>query len=65
MNDLALYWLCGAGGLALVVWGLIVLFRYYNSPDAERHRRTAMQGPFAPLSDADLAADEKRKNGDA
>ena len=53
-------WLGGAGVLAVLVWALVILFRFYNSPDAERYRRTAMQGPFAPLSEADLAADEKR-----
>ena len=53
----------GAGVLALVVWAARTLWRYYNSPDAERYRRTAMQGPFAPLSETDLAADEARKRG--
>jgi len=53
-------WLCGAGVLAVVVWAGVILFRFYNSPDAERYRRTATQGAFAPLSEADLAADEKR-----
>ncbi len=65
MSDVFFYWLCGAGVLALAVWGGVVLFRFHNSPDAERYRRTAMQGPFTPLSDADLAADEKRKNRQA
>jgi hypothetical protein len=60
------YWmLLGAGLLALVLWGARTLWRYYNSPDAERYRRTAMQGPFTPLSEADLAADEARKHGRA
>lgn len=53
--------LCGAGVLGLVAWGAITLFRFYNSPNAERYRRTAMQGPFVPLSAEDIAADEKRK----
>lgn len=53
--------LLGAGLLAVVAWGAITLFRFYNSPNAERYRRTAMQGPFAPLSAEDIAADEKRK----
>jgi hypothetical protein len=63
MSDAVFYWLCGAGVFALVAWALVILFRFYNSPDAERYRRTAMQGPFAPLSDADNAADEKRESG--
>jgi hypothetical protein len=62
MNDMLFYWLCGAGVGALLAWAGLILFRYYNSPDAERHRRTAMQGPFAPLSEEDIAADEKRRN---
>ena len=63
MSDAAFYGVCGAGALALGAWALVVLFRFYNSPDAERYRRTAMQVPFAPLSDADNAADEKRRGG--
>ena len=53
----------GAGVLALALWGARALWRYYNSPDAERYRRTAMQGPFTPLSEADLAADKARQSG--
>jgi hypothetical protein len=59
MNPLHL-WLWGAGVFGVVAWIAVILFRFYNSPDAERYRRTAIQGPFAPLSEADLAADEKR-----
>jgi hypothetical protein len=59
MNPLHL-WLWGAGVCAVVAWIAVILFRFYNSPDAERYRRAAMQGPFAPVSEADLAADEKR-----
>ena len=56
------YWvLCSVGVLAVAVWAAITLFRFYNSPDAERYRRTEMQGPFVPLSKEDIAADEKRK----
>jgi hypothetical protein len=53
--------LCSAGVLGLAVWGAVTLFRFYDSPDAERYRRNAMQGPFVPLSKEDIAADEKRK----
>ena len=55
--------LLGAGVLVLALWGARTLWRFYNSPDAERYRRTAMQGPFAPLSEEHLAADEARKRG--
>jgi heme/copper-type cytochrome/quinol oxidase subunit 2 len=45
-----------------VVAGLLVylLFKFYNSPDGERYRKREMQGPFVPLSEADLAEDEAR-----
>jgi len=60
------YWmLLGAGLLALALWAARTLWRLYNSPDAERYRRTAMQGPFTPLSDEDLAVDAARKSGRA
>lgn len=36
------------------------LFKFYNSPDAERYRKRKMQGPFVPLSEADIAEDEAR-----
>jgi hypothetical protein len=36
------------------------LFKFFNSPDAERYRKRRMQGPFVPLSEADLAEDEAR-----
>lgn len=62
MNTFCL-WLCGAGVFAMAAWALVTLFRFHNSPDAERFRRTAMQDPFAPLSDDAIATDEKRKNG--
>ena len=59
-----LYWmLLGAGLLALALWGARTLWRSYNSPDAERYRRSAMQGPFAPLSETDLTADAARQRG--
>jgi hypothetical protein len=58
------YWfLCSLAGLALVIWLAVTLFRFYNSPDAERYRRLDMQGPFVPLSKQDIEADEKRKTG--
>ncbi len=60
------YWmLLGAGLLALALWGVRTLWRFYNSPRAERYRRISMQGPFTPLSEADLAADEARRRGRA
>ena len=62
MDDAYYFLLCGAGVLALRVWGAVTLFRFYDSPDAERYRRTAMQGPFAPLSEENIAADEKRRH---
>lgn len=36
------------------------LFRYYNSPEAERHSKRRMQGPFVPLSSEEIAEDEDR-----
>ena len=59
--DSVYFMLLGAGVLALAAWGVRTLWRFYNSPDAERYRRTAMQGPFAPLSQAELAAEEARQ----
>ena len=58
------YWMSlGAGVLARAACGAGTLWRHHNSPNAERYRRTAMQGRFAPLSDQDLAAAEKRQSG--
>lgn len=36
------------------------MLKFYNSPDAERYRKRRVQGPFVPLSEADLAEDEAR-----
>lgn len=39
------------------------LFTYYNSPEGERHARMRMQGPFVPLSKAELEQDQARAAG--
>jgi hypothetical protein len=57
------FMLLGAGLPALAVWDARTLWRYDNSADAERYRRTAMQGPFVPLSEEDIAADGKWQRG--
>lgn len=50
----------------LVLWGPAVLYlgyrfiKMFNSPDGERLRRRATQGPFVPLSAEDIAEDEAR-----
>ena len=39
------------------------LFKYYNSPEGERHARMRMQGAFAPLSKEELEQDQARAAG--
>ena len=52
----------GAGVVALLVWVAARLWRRANSSATERYLRMRAQGPFVPLSDADLAEDERRKS---
>jgi hypothetical protein len=53
--------------MVLVLWGPAVLYlgyrfiKMFNSPDGERLARRATQGPFVPLSSADIADDEARR----
>jgi hypothetical protein len=56
------YFLVGGAGVIALLCGIAwLLFRDYNSADAERRRRIAMQGPFVPLSEEDIAEDEARR----
>jgi hypothetical protein len=41
--------------IAFYVW-----WRVFNSPDGERYQKLRMQGPFVPLSDAEIQADADR-----
>lgn len=41
--------------IAFYVW-----LKVFNGPDGERYRRLRMQGPFVPLSDAEIQADAER-----
>lgn len=51
--------------IGIGIFGCIKSFEVFNSPDGERYRRMRTQGPFAPLSEADVTNDEKpRKNTD-
>jgi hypothetical protein len=48
--------------LILVVPCIAIYFwlRVFNGPDGERYRKLRMQGPFVPLSDAEIQADAER-----
>ena len=57
-------------GLALIAiialgvfgaWCLMQYFSFFNSAEGERYQRRRMQGPFVPLSQEDIAEDERRK----
>ena len=45
----------------LAVYGYVKLFRMRNSPDGERLLRNLANGPFVPLSKADMEEDEQRR----
>lgn len=45
---------------AFYVW-----LRIFNGPDGERYRKMRMQGPFVPLSEADIQADAERVKSQA
>jgi hypothetical protein len=47
----------------LVVYLAYQLFKYYNSPEGERHARMRMQGAFVPLSKEELDQDQARAAG--
>ena len=53
--------------MLLVLWGPAVLYlgyrfiKMFNSPDGERLARRAVQGPFVPLSEEDIAEDQARQ----
>lgn len=55
--------------MLLVLWGPAVLYlgyrfiKMFNSPDGERLARRSAQGPFVPLSEADIAEDQARQQG--
>lgn len=52
--------------MVLLLWGPAVLYlgyrfiKMFNSPDGERLAKRSAQGPFVPLSSAEVAADEAR-----
>ena len=46
--------------VVLVTWLWAKVFQMYNSADGERYRRWRAQGPFVPLSEADIAEDKAR-----
>lgn len=54
--------------MLLVLWGPAVLYlgyrfiKMFNSPDGERYAKQRMQGPFVPLSEDDIAADQARQH---
>lgn len=54
--------------MVLLLWGPAVLYlayrfiKMFNAPDGERLARRAVQGPFVPLSGAEIAADEARQH---
>ena len=52
MFSLNPYVVIGAFGLVcvLAIFGLVKLFRIFNSPDGERILRMRTQGPYVPLS---------------
>ena len=53
--------------MLLVLWGPAVLYlgyrfiKMFNSPDGERLARRVAQGPYVPLSEADIAEDSARQ----
>jgi len=53
---LFLFLLIGVG-----IFGCIKWLQIFNSPDGERYRRMRTQGPFAPLSEEDVADTEQRR----
>ena len=63
MYDTVYWFFGGAGVVALLVWVAARLWRRADSGDTERYLRQRAQGPFVPLSDADLADDARRKAG--
>lgn len=48
-------------GLVALCLALYFIFTVFDGPDGERYQKFRMQGPFVPLSDAEVQADHQRR----
>ena len=48
--------------VAMIAFAAYRLWKAFNSPDGERYLKRRIQGPFVPLTKAEIADDKARKS---